>query len=204
MAPRKTRTAAADQAATAEKTVSDQGSAPLEPPTGDSAPLTPPAEPAPVEPAPVEQTEPVEPAPVEPGAPVEPAAGDDAGDELSGPAPAQAAPLEPPAPPAPLPVPPGPPVDMKMIATPGTEFENLVWSDGTPADPDEMFVDPGAQYTYVVVAREIQRRFYMPGARRTAGQILFPEGWQVAREHADRVKNDLRRLRQEQAAAKDS
>lgn len=138
-------------------------------------------------------------APLEPPAELDEHAGEDG--ELSGPTPAQAAPLEPPATPVAPVASPGPSVDMRMIATPGAEFVDLVWSDGTPADPDELFVDPGAQFTYVVTARAIERRYFQPGARRTSGDLVFPEGWRVAREHADRMAADLRRLREEQAAA---
>ncbi|MET7335932.1 hypothetical protein [Nonomuraea sp. NPDC005650] len=203
MAPtRKTRTAAADQAAAKTETPGE-GAAPLEPqPPAGSAPLEPPAGddggvsgPAPAQAAPVAP-------PVPPAAPLadpDAPAGDEGG--LSGPAPAQAAPLEPPAAPVAPIVPPGPPVDMKMIATPGAEFVDLVWDDGKPAGPDELFVDPGSQYTYVMTARAIHRHYYLPGARRLSGQLVFPEGWKVAREHADRMTADLRRLREEQAAA---
>lgn len=189
MAPRQTRTAAADQAAKAKtktkaqtETAGDEA-APLEPPgQGDGQAVD------------------------EAAAPLEPPAGegdpDSGGGQGDGPPaapPAQAAPLEPPAAPAAPPPPPGPPTDMRMVATPGADFEDLVWSDGTPAEPDQMFIDPGAQYTYVMTAREIQRRQYLPGARRLSGQVVFPAGWRVAREQADRMKADLRRLREQQA-----
>ncbi|MER5322360.1 hypothetical protein [Streptosporangium roseum] len=113
----------------------------------------------------------------------------------------QAAPLAPPAAPLAPPEPVIPPVQIQMIATPGSEFVDLVWENDEPVDPDELFVDPGAQFGYVNVARMVVRKYHQPGATRVSMQVWRPQGWMLPRDHAEKVKADLVTIRAAQAAA---
>ncbi|MGW0485752.1 hypothetical protein [Nonomuraea sp. NPDC003214] len=108
---------------------------------------------------------------------------------------AQAAPLDPPAAPLAPPAPPTQPVQINMLATPGAEFHDLVLMNGRPADPDQMFDDPGVQYTYVVVREPIVRTAFLPNARRPSSQLLLQAGRRVPRDEAEKIKADLRAVR---------
>ncbi|MFI9845107.1 hypothetical protein ACIHFD_49370 [Nonomuraea sp. NPDC051941] len=189
MAPRKTRTAAADPAAQTTDTTGEGGPAD----TGAASDATPTPAPA----APLTPLDPDDATAAAPTAPLDP-------EKLAPGATttAQAAPLEPPSAPLAPPEPTGPPVQINMIATPGSEFVDLVWPDGTPADPDELFTDPGAHFTYVNVAKPIIRRHFLPGALRPTEQLLFPAGWSLPRDHAAKVQTDLRAQREAATAAK--
>ncbi|GAA2692024.1 hypothetical protein [Nonomuraea recticatena] len=151
-----------------------------------------------------EQAPPAEQAPVESGQPEQPAAAPTPAVDEAGPvaAPTQAAPLDPPARPEPPAPDPGPTPQIRMLATPGSEFVDLVWGDnpaGQPkekADPDELFHDPGAQFSYVIVARPIVRLFHMPGANGILGEQLFRNaGVHIDRGHANHIRQDLAAVR---------
>ncbi|MBG0818984.1 hypothetical protein [Planomonospora sp. ID82291] len=149
------------------------------------------AAPAETTPATGEQPEPTEQAP----APVTPAA-----------QPTQAAPLTPPAAPA-RPAPdPGPAPQIRMLATPGSEFVDLLWGDNPPgqapeqARPEELFIDPGAQFSYVTVARPLVKLFYLPGTTAPSEQLFRAAGSTLARDHAAKVRADLEAIRAAQDA----
>ncbi|MFD9947698.1 hypothetical protein ACFWYW_46470 [Nonomuraea sp. NPDC059023] len=178
MAPRKPRTPATEQAEQRTETAPET-EVPATPPKDD------PAKPAAGDPAaaaPPPADEPVQAAPPSPEPPAAPPPTSK---------PAQAAPLEPPAAPLTPPEPIGAPVQINMLATPGSEFVDLVWDDGTPCQPEDLFTDPGPQYTTVLARAAIIRRHYQPGARRISDQLLMPAGWKLARDHAEKIKADL-------------
>ncbi|WP_043636806.1 hypothetical protein [Nonomuraea candida] len=117
--------------------------------------------------------------------------------------PAQAAPLTPPAKPAPPAPDPGPAPQIRMLATPGAEFVDLLWGDnapGTPmekAQPGALFIDQGPQFSTVIVARPLIRLFHMPGGDGTVlGEQLFKgAGVAVDRGHAMKIEADLAAIR---------
>ncbi|MGW2223773.1 hypothetical protein ACWCSD_53065 [Nonomuraea sp. NPDC001684] len=124
--------------------------------------------------------------------------------------PTQAAPLDPPAPAPQPPAPdPGPAPQIRMLATPGSEFVDLVWGDNEPgqsrekAQPDELFHDPGLQFSTVLVRRPLIRLFHMPGAQdHIVGEQLFKgAGAPLDRGHAEKIKADLAALRAAERAA---
>ncbi|GAB2467637.1 hypothetical protein GCM10027187_39780 [Streptosporangium sandarakinum] len=126
-----------------------------------------------------------------------------AGDEAA--QPTQAAPLEPPASPAPLPADPEPESQVRMLAAPGSEFVDLVWGDnpaGQPpekARPEELFRDPGPQFSYVIVARPLVRLFHMPGATELGEQLYRQAGVSMSRSHAQKIAADLTVIRAAEA-----
>ncbi|MFG6197761.1 hypothetical protein [Nonomuraea sp. JJY05] len=116
--------------------------------------------------------------------------------------PTQAAPIDPPAKLAEPAPDPGPAPQIRMLATPGAEFVDLLWGDHAPgqpmekAKPDELFHDPGAQFSYVTVARPLVRLFHMPGAAGTLGEQLFKgAGVPIDRGHAVKIREDLAAVR---------
>ncbi|MFC4014612.1 hypothetical protein ACFOY2_45830 [Nonomuraea purpurea] len=117
--------------------------------------------------------------------------------------PAQAAPLDPPAQPAPPAPDPGPAPKIRMLATPGAEFVDLLWGDNDPsrpkekAQPDDLFIDPGEQFSYMLVARPLVRLFHMPGGDGSMlGEQLFKgKNVPVDKGHARKIREDLVAIR---------
>ncbi|MEU4703377.1 hypothetical protein [Nonomuraea dietziae] len=68
---------------------------------------------------------------------------------------------------------------------------DLRWEDGTVASPDELFEDPGPQFTYLVVARRVLERHYFSGATTPSDRLLYPVGARVARSEADRIRREM-------------
>ncbi|GAA2411451.1 MULTISPECIES: hypothetical protein [Nonomuraea] len=152
-----------------------------------------------------EQAPPADQALVEPGQPEPPAPEQPASTPVSeGPTPTQAAPIDPPPAPKPPAADPGPAPQIRMLATPGGEFVDLVWGDSPAgqqpekADPNELFYDPGGQFSYVVVARPLVRLFYLPGTTTVAEQLYKGKGTPLDRGHADKIRLDLEAVRASQ------
>ncbi|MER6830950.1 hypothetical protein ABT352_33490 [Streptosporangium sp. NPDC000563] len=158
--------------------------APLSPPSGDdsalAAPLTPPA----ATPDPSDSDPPVLPE-----------------DGLV----TLAAPLTPPAAPAAAPLaPPTPEPPMGQTAMPGSAFVDFVDEAGKPIDPDTMFVDPGARYTYVRTACRITRVHRQDGATtRTSDQLLYPAGRRLDRAEAAKLRAELESIRASRSSAEE-
>ncbi|MBG0818747.1 hypothetical protein [Planomonospora sp. ID82291] len=95
---------------------------------------------------------------------------------------------------------------MRQLATPGTEFVDLVWGDNEPgqemepADPAELFADPGEHFSYVVVARPLVACIYLPGTVRTSHRLFATAGRRIGRHAAQKITDDLTKARAVQAA----
>ncbi len=114
----------------------------------------------------------------------------------------QAAPLLPPATPEPPAPDFGPPPKVRDVVTPGSQFVDIMFGDtNAPADPAELFADPGEQYTYVLVARPLVRLQYQPGTVAPSATLMYPAGFRLARDHAAHIRGELEALRASQAAA---
>ncbi|MER5649716.1 hypothetical protein [Streptosporangium sp. NPDC002524] len=108
-------------------------------------------------------------------------------------------PLTPPARPEP-PVPdPGPAPEIRSLPTPGSVIVDLRWPGGIPADPEQLFDDPGPHMTTVTVSQTIIRLQYLPGATTPDEQLLYPAGWPLERAHAAKLRADLEEVRAQAA-----
>lgn len=67
---------------------------------------------------------------------------------------------------------------------------------GNPIKHDELFTDPGAQYTFMHTARRILQRFRFPGqhkeSARFSTQLVYPEGARVPRHQAHALMQTVR------------
>ncbi|WP_433513737.1 hypothetical protein ACQP2T_61010 [Nonomuraea sp. CA-143628] len=152
------------------------------PEPADPAPLTPRVEETPEA---VPASEPADPAPLTP--PAEPGTADD--EPIT-----DAAPLTPPtkrekAPEVkqdPMTPPPPPPA----VGQQGTL--DLRWSNGEQVtDADDLFEDPGARYTHMIVKRRVLERHYYDGANTPTNRLLYAVGARVPRSEADRIRREL-------------
>ncbi|SDH67172.1 hypothetical protein SAMN05421505_12023 [Sinosporangium album] len=101
----------------------------------------------------------------------------------------QAAPLTPPETPQPQPVVYEPPLTPPPTSPFGqAPTYDLRWEDGTPADPDQLFTDPGAQYSYMVVTRRVLERYLLDGAQTYGQSLRYNAGARIPRAEADRIR----------------
>ncbi|MEU4513210.1 hypothetical protein AB0G05_27250 [Nonomuraea wenchangensis] len=156
------------------------------PPRTRKAPADPPAETTEAVPAP----EPADPAPLTPpDEPGEPAGADTADDEPT----TDAAPLSPPVERKMEPevkqdplTPPAPP------AVAGAEPTlDLRLPDGRAVDPDGLFEDLGARYTYVIAKHRVLEHFLYSGATRPGRRVKYHAGAKVDRSEADAIRKAL-------------
>ncbi|MEU4231084.1 hypothetical protein AB0F17_42905 [Nonomuraea sp. NPDC026600] len=157
----------------------------MPPRTRKQAVADPPAEETPtVSPA----LEPADPAPLTP--PEEPAEADTEDDEPT----TDAAPLTPPAKRVKEPevkqdpmTPPPPPAALGQEGT-----LDLRWTNGEQVtDADDLFEDPGARYTHMLVKRRVLERHYYDGANTPTNRLLYAVGARVPRSEADRIRQKL-------------
>ncbi|MGA4995970.1 hypothetical protein [Nonomuraea bangladeshensis] len=137
--------------------------------------------------------EPADPAPLtppdEPGEPTDADVADTADDEPT----TDAAPLSPPAERKTEPkvkqdplTPPAPP------AVAGAEPTlDLRLPDGRAVDPDDLFEDLGARYTYMIARHRVLEHFLYSGATRPGRRVKYHAGAKVDRSEADAIRKAL-------------
>ncbi|MEU6712940.1 hypothetical protein ABZ897_15780 [Nonomuraea sp. NPDC046802] len=64
-------------------------------------------------------------------------------------------------------------------------------ADGTPVDPDDMFEDLGARYTYVIARYRVLEHFRYAGATRDGRRVKYHAGAKVDRSEADAIRAAL-------------